>query len=268
MYKKSKIIGILNITPDSFSDGGLCGNSNEIITKLQGLIAANADIIDIGAESTRPGATALTGEQEWRRLADILPQICEIAKSAGKLTSLDTRHAFTAKAAINCGIDWINDVSGVGSAAMQELLALWHGKIVIMHNLGIPADKNVTIAASKNAVREVKNWLTAKLDYLESIGIQKSRVIIDPGVGFGKTAAQSWLIIDNILEFKSFGVQLLVGHSRKSFLAARYGNNLTIEQLDAATAEISKILAENGVDYLRVHNVGLHRDLYNLSTLK
>ncbi len=254
MKKSSKIIGILNITPDSFSDGGLAGNVQAIIAAAQKLIEDGADVIDIGAESTRPGAHPLTHEEEWQRLAGVLPQICKLAKESGVLTSIDTRHAQTASKAIIAGIDWVNDVSGGSDAAMLKILAGWQGKVVIMHNLGIPADKNITIPKSEDAVAIIYEWLEERLVLLEKAGIVRGRVIIDPGIGFGKTAQQSWEIINNIAVFKKLGVEIFVGHSRKSFLNA----SENIVDKDAATLAVSKQLARQGVDYLRVHNVELH----------
>lgn len=250
---KTKIVGILNITPDSFSDGGLAGNLENIIASAVKLIKDGADVIDIGAESTRPGATTLTPEEEWARLGNCLPKICVLAKTSGVLTSIDTRNSQTAKRAIECGIDWVNDVSGVSDDSMMEILKSWRGKIVVMHNLGVPADKNIIIPEDKNVVTEVYNWLEARLQLLEKAGIARSRIILDPGIGFGKNAEQSWELINNISTFKKLGAEILVGHSRKSFLGA------TIDERDEKTLEVSKQLISDGVDYLRVHNVSLHK---------
>ncbi len=282
--KSPKLVGILNITPDSFSDGGLAGDAGAIISAAQKLIDDDADVIDIGAESTRPGAVPLTHEEEWRRLAVILPQICKLAKKSGILTSIDTRHAATVAEAIACGIDWVNDVSGASDTEMLQILAAWKGRVVIMHNLGVPADKNITIPTDKNPIDDVLKWLEKRLDLLEKNGIARERIIIDPGIGFGKNAEQSWAIINNIAAFKNLGAEVLVGHSRKSFLSSlsrclgppslwemgsnRLPPNATIAphpegegitERDAATLAVSKQLAAQGVDYLRVHNVGLHK---------
>lgn len=288
MAHKTKIAGILNITPDSFSDGGLAGNVPAIISAAQKLIDDGADVIDIGAESTRPGARTLTPDEEWQRLEPCLAQICALAKKHGVLCSIDTRNVATAQKAIECGIDWVNDVSGAGDAAMLEVLKTWGGKVVIMHNLGVPADKNIVIDADKNVVDEVYRWLEARLNLLEKDGIARSRVIIDPGIGFGKNAAQSWDLVNNIAAFKKLGAEILVGHSRKSFLSERHcdksnevsakkqsilpcsvntglprytpdGRFLAMTDKDAATLEVSKQLAAQAVDYLRVHDVSLHK---------
>ena len=295
MKNTPKIVGILNVTPDSFSDGGLAGNNQAIIAAAQKLIDDGVSVIDIGAESTRPGATPLQHIEEWQRLENVLPQICEFASQQNVETSIDTRHAETAIKAINCGIDWVNDVSGGVNDEMLEALANWQGRVVIMHNLGIPADKDTTIPADKNAVEEVLGWLSARLEVLEESGIGRDRVIIDPGIGFGKTAQQSWEIINNIAAFKQFEVKILVGHSRKSFLdchceeaegrrsnpynietgllrssvthpllalrQAASRNAVAMKDRDATTLEVSKKLIAQGVDYLRVHNVLLHAEL-------
>jgi dihydropteroate synthase len=260
MNKIPKIAGILNITPDSFSDGGLCGNNAEILNVAQRLIADGADLLDVGAESTRPNAMQLSHEEEWARLQEVLPQICELAKIAGVLTSVDTRHAQTAKLAIDCGIDWVNDVSGAEHPHMLDVLKNWPGRVVIMHNMGVPADKNITIPEHEDAVFEVSKWLAARLDLLEGHGIVRRRVIIDPGIGFGKSAAQSWQLIDNIDKLQLLGAEVLVGHSRKSFLNQLCsGQDCKVSEKDAATLDVSIKLAARGVDYLRVHNVVLHK---------
>jgi dihydropteroate synthase len=274
MKKTPKIVGILNITPDSFSDGGLSGNNKEIIKTTRKLIEDGADIIDIGAESTRPGAHSLTHDEEWGRLEGVLQQICDISHKSGILTSIDTRHAKTAQCAIAAGIDWVNDVSGAGDNAMIDILANWQGRVVIMHNLGVPADKKITISEKLNPVEEVKKWLLSRIEFLEEKGISRDRVIIDPGVGFGKTAEQSWELLENIVEFMNLGAEVFVGHSRKSFISnspqPKYPSEVerkilsyggAIEERDAATLEISKRLVSQGVHYLRVHNVALHNKL-------
>jgi dihydropteroate synthase len=262
-----KLVGILNVTPDSFSDGGLCGDNAAIMQAARNLIKDGASIIDIGAESTRPGAVPLTFDEEWARLDVVLPQICNLAKENCVLTSIDTRHVKTARKAIECGIDWINDVSGAADVEMLEILRGWQGRVVIMHNLGIPADKNITINHNVNPVDEVMGWLSARIELLEKSGINQERIIIDPGIGFGKTAQQSWQLIENITELQSLGAEILVGHSRKSFLSYPFKNfgikktfnsESEIQDKDEATLEVSLKLAESGVNYLRVHNVALH----------
>lgn len=255
MQTITKIVGILNITPDSFSDGGLAGNLESILATTKQLIEDGAEVIDIGAESTRPGAVPLSSTEEWVRLEQCLPRICKIAKDAGVLTSIDTRHPQTATNAIAAGIDWVNDVTGAGNKEMLEVLLHWNGRIVIMHNLGVPVDKNITISEDIDAVGEVYNWLATRIKLLEDSGIERNRIIIDPGVGFGKTAQQSLEIISRVAEFKGLGLEIFVGHSRKSFLNIK-GDNAN---KDRATLEVSKQLSAQGIDYLRVHNVGLHK---------
>jgi dihydropteroate synthase len=248
----SKLAGILNVTPDSFSDGGESFLPEDAITQAEQLIADGADVIDIGAESTRPGATPLTSTQEWERLAPVLERLI------GKATiSIDTRHPETAKKALAMGADWINDVSGLADPAMAEVLANYpQSYYVLMHSLSVPADPNQILPEEQDVVQAILHFARQKLEYLAEQGIAKERTIFDPGIGFGKNAQQSLELIERIEEFKTLGVPLFVGHSRKSFLA-KFSNTLAADR-DALTLEFSKKLSACGVDYLRVHNVKLH----------
>lgn len=267
MIPACKIVGIINVTPDSFSGSGILPADSLILEHAKILCEDRADILDIGAESTRPGARSLTHEEEWQRLQTILPQICQLARRYNIKTSIDTRHLQTAKNAIDCGIDWINDVSGAENNEMVDLIARNpHIKYVIMHNLGIPANKNITIAATANAVETVKEWFEQKLALLKAHGIPKDRVILDPGIGFGKTAEQSWNLINHIKELKQLGAEILIGHSRKSFLDFAPQHNQSLphtkpEERLPQTLAVSGLLIKEGIEYLRVHDVREHKEL-------
>lgn len=244
---ETKIIGIVNVTPDSFSDGGAHFAADAAVQTVRQLIADGAEIVDIGAESTRPGATALSAEEEWRRLAPVLSGL-------SVLFSVDTRHAATARKVLDVGAQWINDVSGFGDPAMIEVVADADCRLVVMHSLSIPADKAIVLPESADVMQELLSFAQTRIERLQAAGIARERIIFDPGLGFGKTAQQSMLIVREVAALKTLGVPLLIGHSRKSFLGAD-----SVEARDEATLAVSRYLVEQRVEYLRVHNVALHR---------
>ncbi len=238
-----KLVAIINVTPDSFSDG----EEGSIEQRIAQAIVGGASVIDIGAESTRPSATLITPEEEWSRL---LPILRATSNERRTTLSIDTRHPETFQKAIHYGAKWFNDVSGFTNLASLALAKECGCDIVLMHSLTVPADTKITFPEGTDVVREVYHWAEKRI---AEIGINKERIIFDPGIGFGKTAAQSWDIINNIKVFKSLGVRIMVGHSRKSFLGGE------MAERDAATAKITRKLAENGVDYARVHNIAANR---------
>ena len=251
---KTKIVAILNLTPDSFSDGGAYLCPEHALKAIEQFIADGADVIDIGAESTRPGATPLSYEEEWQRLEPVLKAL---PRNKGVEFSLDTRHAQTAQKALSYGIDWINDVSGFSDPAMLESVKHSDCKLVAMHSLSVPADKNILMSESADVAQEIIDFAEHRIAQMQAAGIVRGRIIFDPGIGFGKTAQQSWDIIDGIERFLKLGVPLLVGHSRKSFLVAN------IAERDTATLALSRTLAVKGVAYLRVHDVAAHTRMLN-----
>jgi len=248
---KPKIWGILNITPDSFSDGGKYFSLEAALKHAQDLINWGADVIDIGAESTRPGARVLELEEEWNRLKSILPLIKEIKKDV--LISLDTTKGDIIKRAINY-IDIINDVSGFSDPIMLDIVKTSNLPAVLMHNLGVPADPSKTVPERLNIMDEIFRWFEKKLETLNT-----SNIILDPGIGFGKKPLQSLEILKNISELHKFNLPLLVGHSRKSYMRL-----LEIDDKDAATALISVHLAQNQVQHIRVHNVALNKQFLDI----
>jgi len=243
----TKQIGIINLTPDSFSDGGKLTSKEQVINHCQHLIECGASVLDVGAESTRPGAISITSELEWQRLAEYIHDIAKLCHAHNVILSVDTRHAETAEKAINAGAQWINDVSGASSPVMMKLIADSKVHLVIMHSLTVPANPAITMQCD-DVVKDISQWATKTLTKLSANGITADKIIFDPGVGFGKTAEQSMEIINRISEFKKLGVPILVGHSRKSFLKLMEGDNADIK-----TAILSKHLIKEGVDYIRVH---------------
>lgn len=268
-YNKPKVMGVLNITPDSFSDGGLYNTLEKAIDHTKKLLDAGADIIDIGAESTRNeikpfekkhedisqnAPIELAGaDLEWQRLEMILPAICKIVKEAKKEISLDSKNPETVARALRFDIDYINDVSGCNNSTMIDLVSRSNAKIIIMHNLGIPANPKVTMDANTEIIPEIKAWLLQKAGLLEKQGVSKDRIILDPGISFGKTAEQSMEIIRKIKEFTTTTYPVLVGHSRKSLY--NLFTDVPRNMRDIETYATSTYLALQGVDYLRVHDV-------------
>ena len=246
---RAKIVAIVNVTPDSFSDGGSSFSPADAIAHIERAIAGGADVIDIGAESTRPGAAPLTTDEEWSRLE---PVLSNLPKSRHIEFSVDTRHAKTATNALIKGVNWINDVSGFCDDAMIDAVSGSNCKLVLMHSLSVPADKNIVLPDDVDVIDEIIRFAHARISHMEERGIDTSRIIFDPGIGFGKTTEQSQIIIDGITHFLQLGVPLLVGHSRKSFLGGG------LQERDAATLKLSKTLAMQGVSYLRVHDVRAH----------
>ena len=250
----AELVGILNLTPDSFSDGGTNFAPDMALRTARSMLKGGAAVLDVGAESTRPGATLLSSQEEWARLTDVLPSLVAMAHQARAQVSLDTRHAATAQKALALGIDWINDVSGGQDPALFTLVAASRCQYVLMHALSVPPDGR-HIDAGLDVVQEVKRWWETKLAECEAAGLSRSRIVLDPGLGFGKTPEQNLALVRRADELKSMGCRVLMGHSRKSFLAP-YAS--PPDNRDPATISASLWMAEQGVDYLRVHVVPEH----------
>lgn len=255
----TKLMGILNLTPDSFSGDGLYGSTQETLkSRVETMISGGAAVIDVGAESTRPGARVLSADEEWERLTPLLPAVR--AHAGRVLFSLDTYHAQTAAKALGEGFLWINDVSAGRDAALLGEVRKAGATLVLMHSLTVPADPRTTLPADCDPVKEVCDWGTAALGRLEDAGIARKNIILDPGIGFGKTAVQSLALVRSIATFRQWGVRMLVGHSRKSFLGAiAHGNE---QDRVPATLAVSAHLLREQADFVRVHDVAAHRALF------
>jgi len=250
-----KLVGVVNVTPDSFSDGGKFSDSEKALQQAFSLINAGAEIIDVGAESTAPKATPIDTKTEWERLEPILLAIQTEKKKflIPPKISIDTRHPEIAAKALALGVDWINDVSGFDDIAMQEIVAASKADCVVMHHLSIPASAAHVLPRHQNPIKIIYDWGVTRLAELEKNGIARDKLIFDPGIGFGKVAEHSFLLIKQIALFKQLGVRILVGHSRKSFLSLFTAHDFA--ERDVETLVISLYLAKQQVDYLRVHNV-------------
>lgn len=251
--KDSKLVGILNYTPDSFSDGGEYNMPGIAEKRVMEMIENGAKVVDIGAESTRPYARTLSAEEEWHRLEKILPLIIKICHQNKSLCSLDSYHPENQRKAADLGIDWLNDVTGLRNEKFIQVLQDFpHTKILFMHSTEIPSNPS-HIISSTNATDAMLSFAKEKILLLEENGINKQRIIFDPGLGFGKDADGSLNIIANCAKFKDLDVEILLGHSRKSFLQAF--TDAKPADRDFETAVITTFLMMEGVDYLRVHNV-------------
>jgi len=255
-------MGIVNLTPDSFSDGGELADDAAVDEHVESLVAGGAELIDLGAESTRPGATPLTADEEWARLEPALGRLVDRYRDRvlRPRLSVDTYHAATARRALALGADVINDVSGLTSDAMIEVAATSRADFVAMHNLGVPADRALTLPADQDPTAAVERWLYERLAAWQRAGLDLARIVFDPGIGFGKNALQSLRLLRNIERLQRFGLRLLVGHSRKSFM--HHVTAASRAERDLFTIGVSLQLCERGVDILRVHDVAAHTAAY------
>ncbi len=251
----TRLVGIINLSPDSFSGDGRA-IADSVQRRALSLITDGAAVIDVGAESTRPGALPITEIAEWNRLEKSLPGLAVICRQHGVILSVDTRSPITAEKAIMAGADWINDVSGLKHPRMIDIIKNSGRAVVLTHSLSVPADPDITMQDA-DPVAAIIAWGQERLGTLQNLGIKAEQLIFDPGIGFGKTAGQSMDIIKRAKEFKALGVPLLFGHSRKSFLK-QFGANSNPAERDIETAIVSLHLARLGVDFLRVHNVAMN----------
>ena len=224
-----------------------------------------ADILDIGAESTRPGAILLAADEEWARLEPVLAAIVERAARAEVRLSVDTRHAQTAARAIELGVQIINDQGGLEDSAMGEIIGEHECDVVVMHSLGLPADAKVTLATGDDPVQIILQWKEAMIARAANAGIARERLIFDPGIGFGKTPQQSLQLMLSAAQLVKTGGRWLFGHSRKSFITL-FANVPPVER-DALTLAFSAQLAQAQVPYLRIHNVAAHRTFFDTACM-
>lgn len=246
------IMGILNVTPDSFADGGRHNEFSAAVARGLEMIAEGVDIIDVGGESTRPGADRVSEEEE---IARTIPVICELAKYDVKI-SVDTMRASTAEAAIKAGASIINDVSGgLADAQMLEVAAGLQVPYIAMHWRGQSKEMN-SKAFYNNVVNDVISELQERINAALDAGIAVSNLIIDPGLGFAKDAEHNWEIINSMHTFVELGYPILIGASRKRFLGGE-----TPDEREQATIDLTKRLATTGVWAVRVHSVKPHKEV-------
>lgn len=245
-----KIMGILNVTPDSFSDGGQFDSAASACSQAEAFVVSGADIIDVGGESTRPFAEPVTEQDELNR---VIPAIRAIRSKFSIPISIDTTKAEVARLALEAGADIINDISALRKD--PEMLALVQETsvpVIIMHMQGSPGDMQVKPQYS-NVVTDIIDFFQERLAWLEVNGVDHGRITLDPGIGFGKTLGHNLSIIKHLAEFKRVGCPLLLGHSRKRFIEEVTG--LDVTERDLPTAVVSALAVQSGVDIIRVHNV-------------
>lgn len=244
-------MGILNITPDSFSDGGLYLNKNRAIEHALKMQDEGADIIDIGGESTRPGAEKVSAKEEIRRVVSVIEKL---AKKIKIPISIDTCKSAVAKAALSAGASIVNDISGLRfDPRMPAVIATHKVPVVIMHIKGSP--KNMQKNPTYNAlIPEIMDYLREGIEIARNAGIADDKIIIDPGIGFGKTVEHNLEVIKRLNEFTGFEKPILLGPSRKSFIGKILGDLPVTERLEGSAAAVA-IGIFNGANIIRVHDV-------------
>jgi dihydropteroate synthase len=254
--ERTLVLGILNVTPDSFADGGKFLDSKDAINQGRRLIAEGADIIDVGGESTRPGAERVSQEEEIKR---VIPVITELVKD-GAVISVDTTRAEVARQAITAGATYVNDVSGgLADEKMAQLIAA-NPKVqyIVMHWRGESKDMQ-SKAIYKDVVKEVKDELDDRVSQLIKAGVQTEQIILDPGIGFAKEPEHNWAILQNIERFQLLGYPILIGASRKRFLG-EIVNAKDTDDREAASIALTAELARLNIWGVRTHSVKPHRD--------
>lgn len=253
----TQLVGILNLTPNSFSDGGMYNDFERAKEHLLELINDGADIVDIGAESTKPYSKAVPAKEQLEKLIPII----DFAK--GKIPlSIDTRSSEVAKECLNAGANIINDVSGFDyDEKMADIIAKYNVPVIIQHSKGTPENMQNSPVYT-DLMEEIFLNLRKKVDFARSKGIEN--IIIDPGIGFGKSREDNFEIIRRVEEFESLGCPIMLGISRKSLLNMQNADNF---DKDIYTTAINALAIERNVDYIRVHNVKMHKKLIDLMSM-
>jgi len=251
---KTYIMGVINLTPDSFSGDGLYSIKTSdypelALLKARQMLKDGADIIDLGGESSRPGAKSISLKEELQR---VLPVLRKLAKNISTPISIDTTKAEVAKASLDSGARIINDISGLRDRQMVKIAAKYKAAVVIMHMLGNPLDMQKRIVY-KSLIEDITSWLKNAIDTAEYAGINPDKIIVDPGLGFGKKPGQNLEIIKRLAELKILGKPILVGPCRKSFIGKVLNVNPAERSIGTATACVMAV--ERGANIVRVHDV-------------
>jgi len=244
------VMGILNVTPDSFSDGGEFFDSDKAVEHGLKMAADGAAIIDIGGESTRPGSDSVSADEQIQRVTPVIEALCE---KTDVPVSIDTYKFEVAKAALEAGAGIINDITALSDERVGELAAEQHVPVVLMHMQGTPATMQIE-PRYDDVVGEVLEFLLGRAKRAEQFGIPKDMIFIDPGIGFGKTAEHNLLLLRNIDKFVASGYRVLVGTSRKRFIGKITGKEKPAERIFGTAATVA-LCAAAGVSIVRVHDV-------------
>ncbi|MEM8534424.1 MAG: dihydropteroate synthase [Chloroflexota bacterium] len=266
--KRTYVMGIINITPDSFSSDGLMQDHGDVVEQAveqaRRFVDEGVDILDVGGESTRPGAAAVTVEEELQR---VVPAITAIVSEMAVPISVDTYHTEVATAALDAGAHMVNDIWGLRTAdgewnqPLATLVAERQVPIILMHNRRAQPTigslgGHYTDVAYQNLLTEILTGLCESIDYAQTCGIPRQAIIIDPGIGFGKTPEQNLALMRQLPELHSLGFPVLLGASRKSFIGLTL--NLPTHERDEGTAATTVLAIQAGVDIVRVHNVQMN----------
>jgi dihydropteroate synthase len=249
--ERTYIMGIVNVTPDSFSDGGRFVTPDDAVRHACRLVDAGADILDIGGESTRPGADPTSPKEEQRR---ILPVIEALVARGIDFISVDTRNASTAKQARRAGAAWLNDVSGMVSETMRAVAADFDG-VVVMHARGDPKTMQSDAIIYDDVVQDVARFLEGQVETLERVGVSSERILVDPGLGFGKNLEHNLALSRNLRALRGRAAGVVYGPSRKRFLGELTGQSVAMAR-DPATVAAVALSVATGADIVRVHDVG------------
>lgn len=254
LSKKTHIMGVINLTPDSFSHDGLYRQFSHnypdlALKKAKAMLAEGADIIDLGGASSRPGAKNISVKEELRRTESVVKLL---AKKINAPISIDTAKPEVARAALDAGAQIINDISGLRNRRMLEVAVRYKAAVVIMHMLGRPTNMQ-KIIAYKSLIEDIAVYLKKAIDSAQAAGVKPDKIIIDPGIGFGKTPVHNLEIIKHLADFKALGKPILIGPSRKSFIAKVLRSNS--ESRISGSLAASVMAADRGANIIRVHDV-------------
>jgi len=256
------IVGIVNVTPDSFSDGGTFLDPEAACNHGLKLLAEGADLLDIGAESTRPGARPVSESEELDRL---LPVIRALRKKTDAPLSIDTFKSGVAAAALDTGADIINDITALSDPHMGPLVASYRAGLILMHMQGTPETMQVNPAYPEEGVVEtVVKFLSDRQERAIGLGVDAASLILDPGLGFGKTVEQNLALLQGLPALTKLGAPVMIGHSRKSFLGAVTGSRAPVDRLAAGLA-VTALARAAGVRLFRVHEARFHRDALDMT---
>ena len=253
-------MGILNVTPDSFSDGGRFHAFESALSHAEELIADGAAILDVGGESTRPYADPVSLEEELER---VIPVIEAVRSKHAIPISIDTMKAEVARRALEAGADIINDISALRhDPAMIEVARKSEAPIIVMHMQGTPSTMQ-DAPHYENVVEDIHAFFAERLEWLTNNGVARERIILDPGIGFGKTLDHNLSLIKHMDRFRSFGLRVLLGHSRKGFIGKLTGRDA--EARDLGTAVVAALAAHHHIDIIRVHNVSATKEALQIA---
>jgi len=246
------VMGVLNVTPDSFSDGGRYDSPDRALQQALAMVKEGADIIDVGGESSRPGAEPVSPEVERRR---VVPVIEWLRAQSDVCISVDTYHAATAESALAAGADMINDISALRSdPEMARIAAETRAPVVLMHMQGTPRDMQLQ-PHYENCVEEILSFLRERIEQATAHGIDRSKIIVDPGIGFGKRLSDNLEILSHLREFKRLGLPITIGASRKSFIGQLSQTGAEPSCRLGGSIAAAVIAVNNGADIVRVHDV-------------